>query len=107
MRYVTALLVGAIALCLAGSTLIAHEVSHNGTVMAVAASKVQVKVIQARTKKESTMDFTVTAKTKVLRGAKTVTFTDANIQTNERISVTVNNDVEGLEAITIRLAAQK
>ena len=105
MRHAKALLLGAVALCLAGTTLRAHEVTYRGTVIAVEAAKVQVKVIDEKSKKEMPMDFAVTAKTKVLRGDKTVPFADAHIQKDERISVTVNNDEAGNKAIVIRLAA--
>ncbi len=107
MRYAKALLLGAVALWLVGATLLAHEVTYRGTVIAVAAAKIQVKVTDEKTKKEAPMDFAVTAKTRVLRGDKTVPFGDARIQKDERISVTVNNDEEGHKAIVIRLAAQK
>ena len=107
MRHAKTLLLGAVAVCLIGTTVLAHEVTYRGTVIAVEAAKVQVKVTDEKTKKEAPMDFTVTARTKVLRGDKTVSFADAKIQKDERISVTVNNDEDGHHAITIRLAAPK
>ena len=107
MRYVKTLMLGALGLSLAGATMLAHEVTYRGTVIAVATAKVQVRVSDEKTKKEAPMDFAVTPKTKVLRGDKAVTFADARIQKDERISVTVNNDEDETRAITIRLAAQK
>ncbi|HYN09732.1 MAG TPA: hypothetical protein VES67_20285 [Vicinamibacterales bacterium] len=107
MRQATTLRLGAVALCLAGAPLLAHEVTYRGTVITVEAAKIQVRVIDEKSKKETLMDFAVTAKTRVLRGSKTVPFAEARIQKDERISVTVNNDEEGPKAITIRLAAAK
>jgi hypothetical protein len=107
MRYAKALISGAVVLSMAGAIVLAHEVTYRGTVIVVAAAKIQVKVIDAKTKKEVPMDFAVTARTKVLRGDKTVTFADARIQKDERIAVTVNNDEDETRAITIRLAALK
>lgn len=106
MRHARALLY-AIALCLATATLLAHEVTYRGTVVAVEATKIQVKVVDEKSKKETSMDFTVTPKTKVLRGDKTVPFAEARIQKDERISVTINNDEDDHKAITVRLAAAK
>ena len=105
-RYTTPLLLGAVALVLAPAILVAHEETYKGTVMAVDAAKVQVKVIDEKSKKEIAMDFVVTVKTKVLRGDKTVSFADARIQKDERIAVTVNHDEPGHKATVIRLAAR-
>lgn len=87
-----------------GANLLAHDETFKGTVIATLAAKVQVNVIDDKTKKESTMEFAVTAKTKVLRGDKVVTFADARIQKGERIAVTVNHDESMTDATVIRLA---
>ena len=105
MRRVTGLLMGAVVLLVSGTSLLAHEETYKGTVVSVVAARVQVKVIDEKTKKESTMDFTITAKTKVLRGDKVVTFAEAKIQKDERIAVTVNHDVSMTDATVIRLVA--
>ena len=101
------MLVGAVAVWLAGATLLAHEVTYRGTVITAEASKIQVKVVDEKTKKEMPMDFTITPKTKVLRGDKAVPVAEARIQKDERISVTINSDEPGHNAIVIRLAAAK
>lgn len=105
MRYATALLLSTAVLGLAGATVLAHEETYKGTVMAAEAAKIQVKVIDEKSKKETPMEFAITAKTKVLRGDKTVSFADAHIQKDERIAVTVNHDEPGHKALVIRLAA--
>lgn len=101
----TALLIAALVACVAGTSLLAHEETFKGTVISTKATKVQVSVIDAKTKKASAMEFVVTAKTKVLRGDKVVKFSDARIQKDERITVTVNHDVSMTNAVVIRLAA--
>lgn len=106
MRRVTGLVISAVLL-MSGIALLAHEETYKGTVMSVASAKVQITVIDEKTKKESTMDFTITAKTKVLRGEKVVTFAEAKIQKDERIAVTVNHDVSMTDATVIRLAAKE
>lgn len=107
MRYAKTLLLSAVALWLAGATVMAHEVTFKGTVTAALVEKltVEVKVTDVKTKKDTQMHFMVTPKTKVLRGDKVVAFKDARIKNGERISVTVNNDVDGHKALVIRLAA--
>jgi hypothetical protein len=101
----TAFLLAALVLCFAGTTLLAHEETYKGTVISINAAKVQVSVVDDKTKKASTMEFVVTAKTKVLRGDKVVKFSDARIQKDERIAVTVNHDESMTNAVVIRLAA--
>ena len=105
MRRTTGLLLAALVLCMAGTSLLAHEETFKGTVIATQDAKLQIKVIDDKTKKESAMDFTITVKTKVLRGDKVVTLADARIQKDERIAVTVNHDVSMTDAVVIRLAA--
>ena len=107
MRYVTSLLFGVILLTGLGAALLAHEETYKGTVIAVEAAKIQVRVIDETSKKETATDFGVTAKTKIFRGDKTVTFAAARIQKDERIAVTINHDAPGRDATVIRLAAAK
>lgn len=97
-------MVAIVAVTAAAATVGAHEETYKGTVVSVEAAKIQVKVIDEKTKKESTMEFGVNAKTKVLRGDKTVAFKDARVQKEERIAVTINHDVPGHTATVIRLA---
>lgn len=96
----------------AGVTLAAHEVTYKGTV--VSASRitdgkmtVQVSVVDAKTKKPSTMKFIVDKYTKVLRGDTLVPFDQARIAKNEKIAVTINDDEEGDGAVVVRLDQKK
>lgn len=107
MRLAKTIVLGAIALCIGAGTLLAHELTYKGKVTKVEAAKIHVNVMDEKSKKEMPMDFTVTAKTKVLRGDRTVPFADAKIQKDERVSVTINNDADAQAAITIRLAPAK
>lgn len=100
-----AFLLAALMLCVAGSTLLAHEETYKGTVISTKSAKVRISVVDVKTTKASTMEFVVTAKTKVLRGDKVVKFSDARIKKDERIAVTVNHDVSMTNAVVIRLAA--
>ena len=100
-----ALILAVLVLWVSGTTLLAHEETYKGTVISTKAAKVQVSVIDEKTKKASAMEFVVTAKTKVLRGDKVVKFADARIQKDERIAVTVNHDASMTNAVVIRLAA--
>jgi len=100
-----ALILAVLVLWVSGTTLLAHEETYKGTVISTKAAKVQVSVIDEKTKKASAMEFVVTAKTKVLRGDKVEKFADASIQKDERIAVTVNHDASMTNAVVIRLAA--
>lgn len=105
MRRTTGLLLAAFVVCIAGTSLLAHEETFKGTVSVTQDAKLQIKVTDDKTKKESAMDFTITAKTKILRGDKVVTLAAARIQKEERIAVTVNHDASMTDAVVIRLAA--
>ena len=106
MKQVAGLLLGVLVLVMSGATLLAHEETYMGTVISAGAAKVQVKVIDEKSKKETTMDFAVTTKTKVFRGEKSMPFADARVQKDERIAVTVNHDVSATDAVAIRLATK-
>jgi len=101
----TTLIVLVATMVWAGTTILAHEVTYKGTVIATQTAKVQVKVIDEKSKKDSSMEFSITEKTKVLRGDAVVTFATANIKKDERIAVTVNHDGDATVALVIRLAA--
>ena len=105
MRRTAGLMLAAMMMWVAGTSLLAHEETYKGTVIATQTAKVRVSAIDDKTKKESSMEFAVTAKTKVLRGDKVVAFADAHIEKGERIAVTVDHDASMTDAVVIRLAA--
>lgn len=84
-------------------TLLAHDMTFKGTVLALEGAKLQVQVIDEKTKKESPMTFELTAKTKIYRGDHEVKIADAAIKKDERIVVTVNHDVSATQATIVRL----
>ena len=99
----TALLVLSVVV---SAALLAHEVTYMGSVLAVEATKVQVKTVDDKTKKEDTVWFLVDKNTKVKRGDSLVKFADAKIAKGERIAVTINHDAATKNLATeIRLAA--
>ena len=99
------------AIVILGATMAAvvhaHEVLYRGTVLAVQPTRLQVKTIDEKTKKEEPVWFSVGKDTKVKRGDKAVPYTDAKIANGERIVVVVNHDAEGkMLAAELRLAAK-
>lgn len=100
--------------------VIAHEVTHQGTVVTLQTStyaqptggfreaqELEVTVVDPKTKKPSAMVFTLTPKTRLLRDGKPVTVATAAIQKAESVQVVVDHDVPGNLAIEIRLPARK
>jgi hypothetical protein len=87
--------------------VLAHPMTYKGTVVSVAATSLQVKAMDDMTRKESTMTFKVSDKTKVYRGDKLVTFADAHVMKDERIAITTNMDEAPDLALEIRLAPAK
>jgi hypothetical protein len=92
-----------IVLCLAGTTLLAHEVTFKGTVVSVDKTSVKVTVVDEKTKKPVQKSFDFDKETKILRGNKKVSIEQAGIVKGEKISVTIDHDVDETLAIVIRL----
>ncbi len=104
MRTMRAMLMSTVMAVAATVAVMAHPMTYKGTVVSVGADSLQVKAVDDMTKKESTMTFKVSAKTKIMRGETVVTFADAKIQKDERIAVTINMDEAPDAALEIRLA---
>jgi hypothetical protein len=115
----TGLAVVAIAALLGGNIAVhAHEVTHNGTVVALKTSKyaqptggsrevreLEVRVVDPKTKKPSNRVFTITEKTKVTRDGKAIKVADITANKDEKVAVVVDHDKPGDEAIAIRFEA--
>lgn len=91
----------------ASVSLMAHQETYKGKVLAVETAGVRMNVVDAKTKKETERTFKVSKATKVLRGDAVVTFDGAKIKTDENIAVTVNHDGDASLALVIRLDASK
>jgi hypothetical protein len=84
----------------------AHDVTYQGTVLAVEAARVQVKTVDAQ-KSTQSMWFAVDKDTQVKRGTRIVPFADARIASGERIVVIVDEHAATKNlARQIRLAAR-
>lgn len=105
-KRVTPVLLIVLFLGAGASVALAHEQTFKGTVIAVKDQKIEVLVVvDEKAKKGKPMVFEVTPATKILRGTVEVKLADAHIAKDERIAVTINNDVPGQKATVIRLAA--
>lgn len=106
MRALSAL-VCAIAVSVASVSLLAHQETLKGKVLAADKSTVRVNVVDPKTKTAKPATFKVGAATKVLRGDAVVAFAKANIRQGENIAVTIDHDKDAALAIVIRLDAAK
>lgn len=97
----------AVAVCLLGATVVAHQVTFKGTVISAAETTIKVMVVDEKTKKPAPKSFDLDKETKILRGDKLVTFASARIQKDEKIAVTIDHDVDETLAIVIRLDEKK
>jgi len=87
--------------------VVAHEVTYQGTVLAVETTKLHVKTVDLKTKKEEDLWFNIDKTTKVKRGDKSVQLGEAKIAKGERIVVIVDHDAETkMLAKEIRLAGR-
>ena len=117
IRTNTVVLLSALVTWFMTATMLAHEVIYKGTVVAVETSRsavldgtlatIQVKLSGEDSEDAEPKQFTVTQRTKLFRGDSTVSFEAASIQKDERVAVTINNDVPGNHALEIRLAARE
>jgi hypothetical protein len=119
MRRFTVTLVAA-AVVAGLAPLSAHEVTHNGTVVALKTAKyaqpsggsrevreLEVAVVDPKTKKVANRVFTITDKTKITRAGKPVANADVTAQKDEKVAVVVDHDKPGDEAIHVRFQAAK
>jgi hypothetical protein len=95
----------AVAVCLLGATLLAHEIT--GTVVTAVPASVTITVVDETTRKPAQMTFDIDKKTKILRGTKTVSFADAHIQKGEKVSITIDHELDEQLAVTIKLGEIK
>ena len=120
IRRTTGALVAAVALVALPALLSAHEVTHNGTVVALKTAKyaqpgggsrdvreLEVAVVDPKTKKAANRVFTITDRTKITRAGKSVTTGDVTAQKDEKVAVVVDHDKPGDEALRVRFEAAK
>ena len=113
-------MLAALVLVSGDTAVFAHEVTHNGTVVALKTAKyaqpsggtrevreLEVAVVDPKTRKVANRVFTITDKTKITRGGKPVTTVDVNAQKDEKVAVVVDHDKPGDEAIHVRFDAAK
>lgn len=102
------------------ATVSAHEVTHNGTVVALKTAKyaqpsggsrevreLEVAVVDPKTKKVANRVFTITDKTKITRAGKPVKAADVTAAKDEKVAVVVDHDKPGDEALQVRFQAAK
>ena len=115
-----AALLAALVLVSAYSVVFAHEVTHNGTVVALKTAtyaqpsggprevrELEVAVVDPKTKKVANRVFTITDKTKITRAGKPVTTVNVTAQKDEKVAVVVDHDKPGDEAIHVRFEATR
>ena len=84
----------------------AHEMTVQGTVVAVETSRIQIKTGKEKAG-ASPEWYPIGAKTKIKRGKKTVTFAEAKIEVDERAVLIVDHPTKGpMTTKEIRVAAR-
>src|SRR5688572_13674444 len=91
---------------LGASIAYAQEVTYLGTTVAVEAARLQVRIVDEKTKHEHTQWFLIDRNTRVKRGEEVVPFAPAAIRPGERIAILVDPaDAATFRAREIRLPA--
>ena len=107
MRAALAAFVCAVVVSVAGVSLLAHQATLKGKVLAAEKDTVRVNVVDTKTKKPKATTFRIGPGTKVLRGDAVIAFAKAGIRHGENIAVTVDHDKDAALALVIRLDAVK
>lgn len=111
----TALRLAALVLVVLPAFVSAHEVTHNGTVVALDVAtyaqpdggtlevrELEVAVVDPETKAVANRVFTITAETEITRAGKAVKVADVSPHKDEKVAVVVDHDVPGDEAIQVQ-----
>ena len=108
MKMLKCTLLTVAALLVATQTLvIAHEMTVQGTVVAVEATRLQIKTGKEKPGVSPTW-YPIDNKTKIKRGTKAMTFAEAKIVVDERVVAIVDHPTKGpMTTKEIRLAAPK
>ena len=106
MKLLAALLCSVLVV-LGSVSVLAHQETFKGKVIAVKGTTVEVSVVNPKTKKAEPTTFKTDAETKVLRGDAVVSLAGAKIRKDENIAITVDHDLDIELAQVIRLAAAK
>lgn len=115
-----AAVLAALVLVSGHTAVFAHEVTHNGTVVALKTAKyaqpsgdprevveLEVVVVDPKTKKASNRVFTIGDKTRLLRAGKPVKVAEVSARKDEKVAVVVDHDKPGDDAIEVRFEAAK
>ena len=94
------------------SPVLAHEETHKGKAIALTGAagethKLQVTVIDSKTKKPVNRVFTITAETLMLRDGKRIKAAEANVKKGEEVAVVVDHDEAPDKALEVRLTTRK
>jgi hypothetical protein len=102
----TVLLAVVVTIVATQTVAIAHEITVQGTVAAIETKRIQIKTGKEKAG-ASPEWYLIDAKTKIKRGTKVVTLSEAKIAVNERVVAIVDHQEKGpMVTMEIRLAAR-
>ena len=117
MNYVVRTVLAIVFAAATVSPVLAHEETHKGKAIALKPAKstgpagethkLEVTVIDSKTKKPVNRVFTITAETLMIRDGKRITAAEANVKKGEDVAVVVDHDEAPNEALEVRLTTRK
>ena len=107
MRSMRTVLLAVVAAIVAMQTVaLAHEITVQGTVAAIEATRIQIKTGKEKTGAAPEW-YPIGPKTKIRRGTKAMTLPEARIAVNERVVAIIDHPAKGpMVILEIRLAAR-
>ena len=117
MNYVVRTVLAIVFATATVSPVLAHEETYKGKAIALKTAKsaqssgeihkLEVTVIDSKTKKPVNRVFTITAETLMIRDGKRIKAGEANVKKGEEIAVVVDHDEAPDEAIEVRLTTRR
>jgi hypothetical protein len=102
----TVLLAVVVAIVATQTVAMAHEITVQGTVAAIEAKRIQIKTGKEKAG-ASPEWYLIDARTKIRRGTKALTLSEAKIAVNERVVAIIDHPAKGpMVTMEIRLAAR-
>src|SRR5580765_4981316 len=93
------------SVCAMAATLLAH--GFRGSVVSVTPTAITISTVDETTKKPTQETFDIAKDTKIQRGAKTVTFAEAKILKGEKVTITIDHELDMHRAVVIKLDEKK
>jgi hypothetical protein len=100
-----AVVTAVVSVCAMAATLLAHD--FRGSVVSVTPTTITISTVDDTTKKPTQETFDIAKDTKIQRGTKVVSFAEAKIVKGDKVTITIDHELDMHRAIVIKLDEKK